>query len=339
MESQNLLSFFKLDPQHVLDDVDKALAQLGQSRCTGRMIALNSLENRVYLAELEDGEQIVVKFYRPGRWTRAQILEEHSFLASLAENEIPVVAPMRWHEAGLTLFSTSSNNGSIALAVFPKVRGRLTDELSFRQAEILGRYIGRMHMIFGSRRLEHRPALGVNTFGDDALDDLERSGLICSPSGARYIQSAELVLDLIDPILALASGSQCESTQPVHGDCHVGNVLWNGESPFLLDFDDMTSCLRVQDLWLISPGRDTGSLQTRDAFIRGYEQFSHFDDAELRCVEPLRALRMIHYTAWIAKRWADPLFPRTFPNFGSDSYWQDETVALQEIAEMISSIG
>jgi Ser/Thr protein kinase RdoA (MazF antagonist) len=223
------------------------------------------------------------------------------------------------------------------MAVFPKVRGRLTDELTLGQAEILGRYIGRMHMISSAHTLRYRQPLNLTTFGDDALDDLEKSGLIHSPSSLRYLQCSEAFLDFIDPLLSSAFGPKSTNTIPVHGDCHVGNILWHGDSPFLLDFDDMSTCLPVQDLWLIAPGRDESSLKIRDSLLKGYEQFSHFDDNELACVEALRALRMIHYTAWVAKRWSDPIFPKTFVQFGTDRFWQEETQALQEISELIST--
>lgn len=320
--------FHALDPQHALDDLDEALHSLDLPRATGRILTLNSLENRVYLVELEDGTEVVAKFYRPSRWNRDQICEEHRFLWMLQEDEIPAVAPLRTADEGLSLFTTQRG---ILFCLFPKVRGRLTDELSTTQAVTLGRYIGRIHALGQQFPLRHRPPLDLSTFGDDALDQIDASGLATSPMAQRYVSIADQFLDLIDPIL------MDQPMQTVHGDCHVGNVLWDGDSPFLIDFDDLTSCLPVQDLWLIAPGRDEDSLRLRDAVLQGYTQFQSFDDSSFSCAEALRGLRMIHYVAWIARRWADPIFPSTFPLFGADAFWQEEAEALHQCTSIICS--
>lgn len=343
MSEVDLVNFHSLDPQVVLDDVDVVLHEMGRARSSGRVMALNSLENRVYLIELEDGSEVVAKFYRPARWSAAQIAEEHHFLLRALAAEIPVVAPLVCGsqagseiktEAGLgsseaTLFKTKAG---IRFSLFPKVRGRLTAELSLKQAEVLGRYLGRLHLLGRSMPLKRRPPLDIHTFGDDALDALESAKIVQAPQFRRYIMLAEEFLDLVDPIL---SGPMHERAQTVHGDCHIGNILWDGEAPFLLDFDDMSTCLPVQDIWLIAPGRDEENAETRRALLAGYEQFLEFCDDDFVCVEPLRGLRMIHYTAWIARRLSDPIFPATFVDFGSDRYWQEECQALMEAADCI----
>lgn len=320
--------FHTLDPQHSLDDLDHALHCLDLPRTTGRILTLNSLENRVFLVELEDGTEVVAKFYRPSRWNRDQIGEEHQFLRLLQEDEIPAVAPLRTTLEGESLFETQQG---ILFCLFPKVRGRLTDELSATRALTLGRYIGRIHARGVGFPLRHRPPLDLSTFGDDALDQIDFSGLASSPTAQRYINIADQFLDLIDPILIN------QPQQTVHGDCHVGNVLWDGDSPFLIDFDDLTTCLPVQDLWLIAPGRDEESLRLRNAVLQGYTQFHSFDDSSFACAEALRGLRMIHYVAWIARRWTDPIFPQTFPLFAGDTFWQEEAEALHQCSSIICS--
>ncbi len=328
MNSTTLTHFHTLDPQHALDDLDLALESLDKERCTGRILALNSLENRVYLVELEDGSEVVTKFYRPSRWSLEQIAEEHDFIKLLNDNEIPAVGPLRAKSSGQSIFKTRDG---ILLSVFPKVQGRLTDELSLAQAKVLGRYLARLHRLGETFPLQHRPSLDLSTFGDDSLDELEASGLAKGPNAERYLAMADQFLDLADPILLN------RRSQTVHGDCHVGNILWQGEAPFLIDFDDLTSCLPAQDIWLIAPGRDTESLKLRDAVLDGYAEFGNFDMRELECVEALRGLRMIHYLAWIARRWSDPIFPATFARFGSEEFWQEETQALMESMEILST--
>ena len=332
LSGHHLVNFHRLDPQHVLNDLDAVLCDLNRERCSGRVIALNSLENRVYLIELEDGSEVVAKFYRPGRWSREQILEEHDFLKLAASSEIPVVAALARPVDGATLYDTPQG---IHFALFPKVRGRLTAELADSQAEVLGRYLGRLHALGRTRPRGLRPSLDVGTFGDDSLDTLESRWTQHSPSFQRYLQVAEDFLDVIDPIIAEPLRSK---SQIVHGDCHVGNVLWDGDAPFLLDFDDLTRCLPVQDLWLVAPGRDEDSLATREALLAGYRAFADFDEDDFVYVEPLRGLRMIHYNAWIARRWDDPVFPATFVNFGSDRHWQEECQALMETADLVRQI-
>lgn len=322
-------NFHRLDPQTILSEIDDVLAEMGKERSSGRVIALNSLENRVHLLELQDRSQVVVKFYRPGRWSNEALREEHELLFAAQNEEIPVVAPLQ-NRVGQSVFETHLG---VRYSLFPRVRGRLTCELTLPQAEVLGRYLGRLHALCLNRPLVHRPPLDIFTFGDASLDTLEASKLPDTPQKQRYVQVADDFLALVEPILNDLMG---HGMQTVHGDCHVGNVLWDGEAPFLLDFDDMTTCLPVQDIWLIAPGRDTESSEIREVVLRGYEQFHHFDRGQLTAIEALRGLRMIHYVAWIARRWEDPMFPATFPDFSSDRYWQEESQALMESASLIS---
>lgn len=327
-------NFFELSPTKILDAVEASMAlEKPGVLATGRAIALNSLENRVYQIEFEDSSEVVAKFYRPGRWSEDQILDEHEFLDILKEQEIPVVSPHSL--ASSSLYFDSQNDtlmkmkDGIFFAVFPRVRGRLRDELKDSQLETLGRYLARVHELGNSWRAEHRQSIDSDFYLKDPLIELERSGFLNTAMGKRYFQMAEDFYKAARPRLRAAP------KVTLHGDCHLGNVLWNDESAFLMDFDDMMLAPRVQDLWMVVRGRDETALKAREAFIRGYEQMSSFPFEELSLIECLRGVRVIYYSSWIAKRWADPAFPLAFPSFGSETYWRSEIEALSEILELL----
>jgi len=320
--------FFQLTPERVLEAVE----QLG-TRCTGRVLALNSMENRVYEVELDidlgptagrwDAFR-VVKFYRPGRWSRAQIQEEHSFLAECAQGEIPVVAPLQFPD-GSTLKEVPGSG--IYFAVFPRVGGRILDEMSQEEFRRIGRLIGRMHGIGARKRFEHRPQLTCETYGYANLEFLRRERLIPTSVESHYSAVAERVLRAAEPWFKETP------TQRLHGDCHIGNILWTSEGCSIVDFDDCLEGPCVQDIWLLTPGRDAENTRNREWLLEGYEMMRSFDRSSLRLVEPLRALRMIHFTTWIAKRFEDPAFKRVFVDYGSERYWREQLVALQEVGE------
>ncbi len=328
-------SFFSLVPDRVLDSVERSLGLVERGlRATGRTIVLNSIENRVYEVELEDGTSVVAKFYRPGRWSPEQILEEHDFLARLVAAEVPTVAPFDF-EANVVASvdfpvrrSLSSTEDGILFAVFPKLRGRLRDELKPDELRQLGRFLARLHNVGSTTPFRHRLTLDVETFGWDALDYLDDSGFL-GESRDRYLDVAERVLRGIAPRL------EGFPAQSVHGDCHIGNVLWNEFGPFFVDFDDMVTAPVVQDVWMIVRGRDDDARRDRDYLLEGYEEMRPFPWVQLALIEPLRALRLIHYSAWIARRWSDPSFPRTFPHLDGENsrekYWFDEIQALTQI--------
>jgi Ser/Thr protein kinase RdoA (MazF antagonist) len=326
-------SFYNLDPSHVLNSIEAAmdLSQRPDKRCTGRLMALNSIENRVYALDLEDGTELVAKFYRPGRWTKKQIAEEHEFLGALHQADLSVIQPLELAKGFSDCPTLALSDLGIYLAVFPRSRARLKSELLPDEIPLLGRLIARMHNVGRNLKLPHRLRLNAETYGRDPLAFLKKSEFTQSPMGLRYIQTVEELL----PHLRLRL--QGLPTQPVHGDCHVGNILWEGDRPFLTDFDDCVHAPVVQDFWLICQGRDTESLKRRDAMIDAYEEISSFDWDSLDAVEALRGLRMIHYSAWVARRWEDPSFPRIFPTFASDSWWREEIEALSDCQEHLNS--
>ncbi len=307
--------FIRLSPEHVFDEVEV----IGR-RCTGRYLVLNSYENRVYSFEMEEGGDVVGKFYRPGRWSRAAIEEEHAFVAELAEAEIPAVAPLDLG-GGRTVGET---RGGILYALFPRVRGRTPQEVQGEQVEVLGRLLARMHGVGAARDAPHRRRLTPQTYGRESLAELVEREVI--PPGARgaYLDAARAVLDRVEPRF------EGVPTQRIHGDCHLGNLIEAGSSFCFLDFDDLVVGPAVQDVWMLAPGIDRESVALRDRLLDAYEELREFDWGQLRLIEPLRALRVIHYAAWIARRWEDPLFPRVFPHFGTTAYWQQEAQELQD---------
>lgn len=317
--------FFALSPEAILDAVEKVL-QLEEPdlRATGRALALNSLENRVYDVELEDDSHVVTKFYRPGRWTKEQILEEHGFLFALDEAEIPVVSPLEIE--GQSLFE---NKEGIFFTLFPKVRGRLMDELDEERLRTLGRYIGRIHNVGEHYPFHHRLKLSADIWARAPMKYLLQSPLLPPEYHARYQALGTALSDRIDHAL------QGQKMISLHGDCHLGNALWQQDSPFFLDFDDAMTAPPVQDIWMVVRGRGEDADKDRNILLEGYEAFRPFPRETLKLIEPLRALRMMHYSAWIAKRWDDPSFGRAFPSFGTPRYWEEEMQAMQEILALM----
>lgn len=322
--------FYELTPDRILSAVESF-----GFRTTGRVLSLNSLENRVVDVEieLEDVPKSrsdafrVVKFYRPGRWSKAQILEEHQFLQDLAERELPVVAPLL--RADGTTLSTESHTG-IHYALFPRVGGRLSDELNNEQLEIIGRLIARVHQIGSTRSMEARVQLNTQTYGISNLEYLQKNNLLPANFAQPYSQ-------LVEQICAISSDWFRETrTQRIHGDCHVGNILWQDSRAFLFDFDDSLTGPCVQDLWLLLPGRDDETRRKRDTLLDGYEQMYSFDYSSLRLIEALRALRIIHFNTWIARRWEDPSFQRIFAEYGTAKYWSEQIGTLYEQVEYLS---
>jgi len=320
--------FFELTPDRVLDAVEAS-----GIRCTGRCQPLNSFENRVYDVEIEREDGIVpatpsanhriVKFYRPGRWSREQILEEHAFLADLAGAEIPAVAPLKFSDDS-TLRTLESG---IHYCLFPKIGGRAPDELDDESLKRVGRLLARIHQVGRAREAKHRIRLTPESYGISNLEYLLEKGLIPDEFRARYETAARAICATTAPWFAEARASR------VHGDCHLGNLLQRSARGanedtqwFFVDFDDFCVAPPVQDLWLLLPGRDRQKLEV---LLEGYEEIGEFDRTSLKLIEPLRALRFIHYTGWVARRWEDPAFPQAFPQFGTYRYWKDETEDLE----------
>jgi Ser/Thr protein kinase RdoA (MazF antagonist) len=313
--------FFSLTPDAILASVEQALG----ARATGRTFALNSMENRVYDIELEDERRVVGKFYRPGRWSRDAILEEHAFLAELVEAEIPAVPPLVLAN-GSTIDLTPDG---ILFAIFDKVRGRSLQELDDAQLEQAGRLLARIHTVGERRAARHRLTI-TPKWALDSFEVVEEWVDIQLQS--RYRRVTEAIARAIEPLFAGVP------VHRVHGDCHLGNLLWQNERPFFLDFDDFAMAPAVQDVWMVVRGRDEDAARMRDVMLKAYESMRAFDRSTLRLVEPLRALRMIHYSAWIARRWDDPIFKRTFPEFVTYPYWAEEVDALEEQLRLIQAL-
>jgi Ser/Thr protein kinase RdoA (MazF antagonist) len=319
MTAEPSVSFHTLTPERVLDAVEA-----GGLRCTGRCLPLRAFENRVYEVELQDERRLVVKFYRPGRWSRETILDEHRFLEDLVAAELPVVAP-----ADLGTGQTLNETNGIYYAAFPKVRGRTLDELDAEKRRRMGRTIGRMHAIGAARPAPHRRRLDVQFYIHEPLDVLLKARFIPENLAPRYRDVALRIADAVAKPLAAAR------VQRIHGDLHWGNILWTPD-PLLVDFDDCMMGPPVQDLWLLASGDTEEARKSREDLIEGYELFREFDRSTLALAEPLRAMRIIHMSGWIAKRWADPSFPPAFPNFKDVRYWMEEYEALVAIAEAVT---
>ncbi len=319
--------YSRLTPDAVLD----ALETVGL-RGDGRLLALNSYENRVYQVMLEEGDPVVAKFYRPGRWTDAQILEEHAFSIELAEREIPVVAPLVLD--GRSLHA----RGEFRFAVYPRRGGRPPELENSEVLEWIGRFLGRIHAVGAARAFAHRPALDAASFGAAPRDALLASGLIPADLLEPWTRAAELALEGVARCYARAANI---GTLRLHGDCHPGNILWTEAGvapgarqagPHFVDFDDCRTGPAVQDLWMLLSGEREAAAGQLARLLAGYEQFRAFDRRELLLIEALRTLRLLHYSAWIAGRWDDPAFPAAFPWFGTQRYWQDRILELREQA-------
>ena len=300
-----------LTPEVVLDACDAA-----GLRADGRLLPLNSYENRVYQVWLEDGSARVLKFYRPGRWSAQQIEEEHAFARELAEREIPVVAP-----------SYTGSHAGFSFALYPRRGGRTPELGDPKVLEWIGRFIGRIHAVGASRTFATRETLNARTFGHDQRKFLLTTSFI----PANLLDSWKAVTEqALSAVERCYGNSSALKNIRLHGDCHAGNILWTADGPHFVDLDDSRMGPAVQDLWMLLSGeRASMQRQLRDV-IAGYEQFMAFDRRELALLEALRTLRLINYSAWIARRWDDPAFPAAFPWFDTPRYWQDRILELRE---------
>ena len=310
------LSYSDLQPQDFL----AALEILG-FHCDGRFLALNSYENRVYQVGIDDGESIVAKFYRPNRWSDDAILEEHRFTMELGEQEIPVVAPLEID--GKTLHRA----GSFRLAVFPCRGGRAPELDDHDQLRQLGRLVARIHLIGETEEFKHRPRITVENYAIESCDYLLEQQFIPGDLHPAYRSVADLVIERIQECYACA-GDIGEIR--LHADFHPSNVLVAGETFHIVDFDDTRSGPAVQDLWMFLSGDRSEQTPQLAALLEGYQSFRSFDARELHLVEALRSLRIMHYSAWLARRWEDPAFKHAFPWFDSRRYWDEHVLALRE---------
>lgn len=312
--------FAGLTPTALLDAIDS----LGLVT-DGRLHALNSFENRVYQVgiEADDGAatQLIAKFYRPARWSDALILEEHRFTRQLAAAEIQVAAPLVFAN------QTLHHAGGFRFALYPRLRGRPPELGSLETLGWMGRFIGRIHALGAQEPFTERPALSLERFGDEPLRWLASQDLVPPELRDAWLGTAERALQVARQRFA---GVGALKTLRIHGDCHAGNILWADDGPWFVDFDDCCTGPAVQDLWLLLSGDREEMSQQLGAVLRGYRQFHDFDLRELALIEALRTLRLIHYAAWIGRRWHDPAFPVAFPWFGSARYWQDRILELKE---------
>jgi Ser/Thr protein kinase RdoA (MazF antagonist) len=302
------------------DVVVSAVEALGHA-CDGRILALNSYENRVYQVGREDSTPVVVKFYRPERWSDDAILEEHEFALELAAAEIPVIAPdvydgesLFWHEG-------------FRYAVYKRAGGRWPELGTKDDRQWMGRFLARIHAIGRRRTFQYRPRLDWRVLGQDTADFLLNEGWIPEHIEAAYESLAQDVLNLVE--------QRFDEAQPLrmlrlHGDCHPGNVLWTDAGPHFVDLDDCMTGPAVQDLWMLLSGRPEEMRVQLDDIVEGYQEFGDFEQHEVALIEPLRTLRIMHYAGWLARRWEDPAFPRAFPWFQEPKYWEQHVLNLRE---------
>ena len=305
------------------DVVIESLERLG-IECDGRLFALNSYENRVYQVGVGAQEMRVLKFYRPGRWTDAQILEEHAFTRELLAAVLPVAAPEIID--GTTLL----HHAGLRYALFPRLAARAVEIDARGSLELIGRTLGRMHAVGARARFAVRPALTSERLGWHARDVLLDSPLLDESLADKYAEVSGELLEAVDAAIERVGPT---ASIRLHGDCHLGNILWNERGPVFVDLDDCMMGPRIQDLWMfLSGSEDEREAQWRE-LVAGYRQFHDVEKFERELVEPLRALRMVHHAAWIASRWNDPAFPRAFPWFTSPRFWQEHVSDLwQQLA-------
>jgi Ser/Thr protein kinase RdoA (MazF antagonist) len=302
-------------------EVVVAAVEAAGHACDGRILALNSYENRVYQVGREEGGPVVVKFYRPGRWPTPAILEEHAFALDLARAEVPVIAPQVQDDR--TLFE----HEGFRYAVYPRAGGRWPELATTEDRQWMGRFLARIHAVGRSRQFRHRPRLDWRVLGRDTADFLLAEGWIPAHIEQAYETLADDALDLVAQRFEDASPYR---TLSLHGDCHPGNVLWTDAGPHFVDLDDCMTGPAVQDLWMLLSGRPEEMRTQLDDLAAGYSEFGDFDLQEIRLIEPLRTLRIMHYAGWLARRWDDPAFPRAFPWFAEPRYWEQHVLDLRE---------
>ena len=307
--------FATLSPDLVLDAVE-SLGYLSDAR----VLALNSYENRVYQVGIEGETPLIAKFYRPGRWSDAAIREEHAFSQELAEHEIPVVAPLL--RDGESLFE----HAGFRFALFPRRGGHAPEPGNLDQLYRLGQLLGRLHGVGASRPFQHRETMTVENFGHQSLACVLDSGFLPASLRPAYESVARDLLARLDALFA----SVRYTTIRLHGDCHPGNLLYRDEAFHMVDLDDCRMGPAMQDLWMMLAGERQERLSQLSELMEGYQEFHDFDPRELALIEGLRSLRLLHYSAWLARRWDDPAFPMSFPWFANERYWGDQVLALRE---------
>lgn len=322
MHEQDRSDYSELRPDTILDAIETQ-----GFICNGEMLELNSYENRVYQIGIEDQTPVIAKFYRPKRWSNAQIQEEHDYSLELEAREIPVVAPLA-NNNGETLF----NHEGYRFALFPRKGGRWPELDNTDNLKWLGRFIGRIHAVGAIHPFETRTRISPKLMGWDAIDFLTRNDFFPDYLKDNIINSSNAILTHIEEIFDNFGPTR---TIRLHGDCHPGNILWTDKGPHFVDLDDCQNGPAIQDLWMLLSGdRDAQQIQLRH-LIEGYNEFFDFDPFELNLIEALRTLRMLNYSAWLARRWTDPAFPKAFPWFNTPLYWETQLNDLREQQERL----
>lgn len=324
-------AYAQLTPEIVMD----ALVSAGLDP-DGRLLALNSYENRVFQVGIHDAPMVVAKFYRPARWSDAQVLEEHAFAQDLAEQDIPAIAPLplSQHGATTTLARWTQSDVEHRFSVSPRRGGR---EPELDDPEVLswiGRLLARLHVTGRRHRFVHRPTLSVDHLGRQAWQYLRDQADLPEPQRGIWLAVADQALDLAAQAFEAVDGL---SIGRIHGDCHLGNVLWTPDGPHFVDLDDALNGPAVQDLWMLLGGHRHERQGALHALMDGYESITDFDWREWSLVEPLRTLRLIHHSAWLARRWDDPAFPAAFPWFGQAMYWQQQADQLRQQIDLMQN--
>ena len=314
--AQTTIPFSNLSPDLILDAIDSV-----GIATDGRLLALNSYENRVYQVGVEDASPIVAKFYRPHRWDDVAILEEHAFVQSLADAEIPAVTPSSID--GKTLFAYQD----FRFSIFPKHGGRAPELDQEGVLEWIGRFIGRIHSVGALSDFKHRPTLNIETFGEEPSAYLLNEGMM--PKELELVYRG-VVAQALDGVRRCYDSAGDVAMLRLHGDCHMGNLLWTDAGPHFVDFDDSRMGPAIQDLWMMLSGDQDEMQKQFNEILVGYEDFYDFNPRELHLIEALRTLRLIHYSAWLARRWDDPAFKVAFTWFNTQRYWQDRILELRE---------
>ncbi len=318
----NQTPYAQLDPNLILE----AIESVGLL-CSGSLLALNSFENRVYQIGIEDAAPMIAKFYRPHRWSDETILEEHQFSCELTEHDIPIVSPWK-NNTGETLHHYKE----FRFALFPRWGGRAFELENKEQLEWMGRFLGRLHAVGASKKFHHRPTLGIDMYGLHPLDFLLKNNFIPDFLKEKFIRTAETVLEKIAEHFKHLSEINFIR---LHGDLHAGNVLWNDAGPHIVDLDDCMTGPAIQDIWMLLSGDEFQRKIQLNHILNGYEEFHEFNPREIYLIESLRTLRMLHYSAWLAKRWEDPAFPLNFPWFNSANYWEEQLADLNDQLELL----
>lgn len=307
-----VFNFSGLNPDLILDAIESL-----DLRVNSGLLPLNSYENRVYQFVLDSGQRLVVKFYRPQRWSQAQIQEEHDFAFQLADAEIPLVAPLRIQGQSLHYYQ------GYAFALFESVGGRQFEVDNLEQLEWVGRFIGRMHRVSQAQAFTHRPTMSCDSYLHTPAQQLKQSELVTPALQQAFFTVLEHVVELA------AQHYQPHTLIRLHGDCHPGNILWR-DGPSYVDLDDCRTGPAIQDIWMLLSGDRPQQRLQLDILAEAYSEFADFPHQQLTLIEPLRAMRMVHYMGWLAQRWQDPAFPQAFPWFASDKYWEQQILALKE---------